>query len=320
MGGHGITLAPMYSPIEAYDQGMLHVGDGNQVYWEVSGNPAGKPAVILHGGPGGAPSANWRRYHDPEAYRIVLFHQRGCGRSTPDAGLLETDLSANTTQHLIADMELLREHLSIDTWQLLGVSWGSTLSLAYAQQYRERVSELILFAITAGRREEIAWITRDVGRIFPQEWERFRDAVPVQDRDGNLAAAYAKLLADPQTCEKAARDWCDWEDTHVSLDPQYRPSPLFKDPAFRMTFARLVTHYWANDCFLPNEGDLVRRAHLLEGIPGVLVHGKLDVSGPLQTAWELHTNWPGSELVVVDEGHGGTNMVAQVIAATDRFR
>ena len=309
----------MYPPIEPYDQGMLDVGDGNQVYWEVSGNPAGKPAVIVHGGPGGGASANWRRYHDPDTYRIVLFHQRGCGRSTPDAGLLETDLSVNTTQHLIADMEVLREHLGIETWQLLGVSWGSTLSLAYAQRHRERVSELILFAVTAGRREEIEWITRDVGRIFPREWERFRDAVPVGERDGSLPAAYARLLADPRTREKAARDWCDWEDTHVSLDPQHQPSPRYKDPVFRLTFARLVTHYWANDCFLPAEGDLVERAHLLGGVPGVLVHGRLDVSGPLETAWKLHKNWPGSELVVVDEGHGGTAMVDQVVAATKRL-
>ncbi|MFI9836106.1 prolyl aminopeptidase [Nonomuraea sp. NPDC051941] len=310
----------MYSPIEAYDQGMLDVGDRNQVYWEVSGNPAGKPVLIVHGGPGGEFSANWRRFHDPEAYRIVLFHQRGCGRSTPNAGLPETDLSVNTTQHLIADMELLRAHLGIEKWQLVGASWGSTLSLAYAQRHPERVSEVILMAVTASRRKEIEWITRDVGRVFPQEWERFRDAVPEQDRDGNLAAAYARLLADPSTCEKAARDWCDWEDTHVSLDPQYQPNPRFQDPVFRMTFARLVTHYWGNDCFLPEKGDLVEQAHLLKGIPGVLVHGRLDVSGPLETAWELHKSWPGSELVVCGEGHGGRDMVAEVVAATDRFR
>ena len=307
----------MYPPIEPYDQGVLDVGDGNQVYWEVSGNPAGKPALIVHGGPGGGASPYWRRYHDPEAYRIVLFHQRGCGRSTPDAGLLETDLSVNTTPHLIADMELLRAHLGIEKWQLLGASWGTTLSLAYALRHRERVSELVLFAVTAGRPEEIEWITRDVGRIFPREWECFRDAVPGPDRDGNLAAAYAKLLADPRTCEQAARAWCAWEDTHVSLDPNYRPSPAFEDPAFRMTFARLVTHYWGNDCFLPD--NLVERAHLLEGIPGVLIHGKLDVSGPLGTAWELHKNWPGSSLVVIDEGHGGAGRSAQVVAATDRL-
>ncbi|MDX3104708.1 prolyl aminopeptidase [Nonomuraea angiospora] len=310
----------MYSPIEAYDQGMLDVGDHNQVYWEVSGNPAGKPAVIVHGGPGGEMSANWRRFHDPEAYRIVLFHQRGCGRSTPNAGLLETDLSVNTTWHLIADMELLRAHLGIEKWQLVGASWGSTLSLAYAQRHPERVSEVILMAVTASRRKEIAWITRDVGRVFPQEWERFRDAVPEQDRDGNLAAAYARLLADPSTREQAARDWCDWEDTHVSLDPQYQPDPRFQDPVFRMTFARLVTHYWGNDCFLPEKGDLVEQAHLLKGIPGVLIHGRLDVSGPLETAWELHKSWPGSELVVCGDGHGGGDMVAEVVAATDRFR
>src|SRR5437868_5875450 len=229
-------FAAMYSPIEPYDHGMLDVGDGNQVYWEVSGNPAGKPALIVHGGPGGGASPNWRRYHDAEAYRIVLFHQRGCGRSTPDAGLLETDLSTNTTQHLIADMELLREHLDISQWQLLGVSWGSTLSLAYAQQHPERVSEVILFAVTASRRREIEWITRDVGRIFPREWEHFRDAVPPADRSGNLAAAYTKLLNNPLTREKAARDWCTWEDTHVSLDPQYQPNPRFQDPIFSMTF------------------------------------------------------------------------------------
>ncbi|MEV4009147.1 prolyl aminopeptidase [Nonomuraea angiospora] len=310
----------MYSPIEAYDQGMLDVGDHNQVYWEVSGNPAGKPALVVHGGPGCEFSANWRRFHDPETYRIVLFHQRGCGRSTPNAGLQETDLSVNTTRHLIADMELLRAHLGIEKWQLVGASWGSALSLAYAQRYPERVSEVILMAVTAGRRKEIEWITRDVGRVFPQEWERFRDGVPEQDRDGNLAAAYARLLADPGTCEKAARDWCDWEDTHVSLDPQYQPNPRFQDPVFRMTFARLVTHYWGNDCFLPEKGDLVEQAHLLEGIPGVLVHGRLDVSGPLETAWELHKSWPGSELVVCGDGHGGKDMVAEVLAATDRFR
>ncbi|NUO99129.1 MAG: prolyl aminopeptidase [Nonomuraea sp.] len=308
----------MYSLPEPYDQGMLDVGDGNEIYWEVSGNPAGKPAVIVHGGPGGAASPNWRRYHDPEAYRIVLFHQRGCGRSTPDAGLLETDLSVNTTPHLVADMELLREHLGIDRWQLLGVSWGSTLSLAYAQRHLERVSELILFAVTAGRPREIEWITRDVGRVFPQEWERFRDAVPEPDRDGNLAAAYARLLADPVTREAAAADWCAWEDTHVSLDPAYQPSRLFKDPVLRMTFARLVTHYWGNGCFLTE--DLVEGAHVLAGVPGVLVHGRLDVSGPLETAWELHKNWPGSELVVVGEGHGGMEMLARVTEATDRFR
>ncbi|MEV0583095.1 prolyl aminopeptidase [Nonomuraea sp. NPDC050310] len=310
----------MYSAVEPYDQGMLEVGDGNRVYWEVSGNPDGKPALIVHGGPGGAASPSWRRYHDPSAYKIVLFHQRGCGKSTPDAGELGTDLSVNTTQHLIADMELLREHLGIERWQLVGASWGSTLSLAYAEQYPERVSEVILFAVTAGRRREIEWITRDVGRIFPREWERFRDFVPEGEREGNLAAAYARLLADPAVREQAAVEWCAWEDTHVSLDPRFEPSSQFRDPGFRMTFARLVTHYWGNDCFLEEEGVLVREVGRLAGVPGVLIHGRYDVSGPLETAWELHRGWPGSELHVEDEGHGGAGMIELVVAATDKFR
>ncbi|MFI6179331.1 prolyl aminopeptidase [Nonomuraea sp. NPDC051191] len=309
----------MYSSIEPYEQGMLDVGDGNLVYWEVSGNPHGKPAVIVHGGPGGGASPGWRRYHDPEAYRIVVFHQRGCGKSTPDAGEPETDLSVNTTAHLVADMERLREHLGIERWQLVGASWGSTLSLAYAERYPERVSEVILFAVTAGRPWEIEWITRDVGRIFPREWERFRDFLPEEDRGGNLAAGYAKALADPERRERAAIEWCAWEDTHVSLDPEFQPSRRYQDPVFRMTFARLVTHYWGNGCFL-GESDLVRGITRLAGVPGVLIHGKYDVSGPLVTAWELHKAWPGSELHVVGEGHGGLEMIDLLTAATDKFR
>ncbi|GII78129.1 proline iminopeptidase [Sphaerisporangium rufum] len=310
----------MYPAIEPYETGMLDVGAGNQVYWEVSGNPAGRPALVVHGGPGSGSSPHRRCYHDPEAYRIVQFDQRGTGRSTPDAGLPDTDLSVNTTDHLIADMERLREHLGIDRWQLAGVSWGSTLSLAYAQRHPERVTEMILFAVTAGRPGEIEWITRTMGRIFPREWERFRDAVPEQDRDGNLAAAYARLLADPRTRDQAARDWCAWEDTHVSLAPGHRPDPRYEDPAFRMRFARLVTHYWGNDCFLPPGTDLVRDAGVLRGIPGVLIHGRFDVSSPLATPWELHRSWPDSRLVVIDEGHGGATMSAEVVTATDRFR
>ncbi|GAA4100678.1 prolyl aminopeptidase [Nonomuraea soli] len=307
----------MYPPIEAHDQGMLDVGDGNQIYWEVSGNPDGKPALIVHGGPGGAASPNWRRHHDPEKYRIVVFHQRGCGKSTPSAADIDTDLSVNTTDHLIADMELLRERLGIDRWQLVGASWGSTLSLAYGQRHPERVSEIILFAVTAGRPRELEWITRDVGRLFPEAWERFRDAVPEEDRDGNLAAAYAKMLKNPEKREQAARDWMDWEDTHISLDPHFKPSPRHQDPAFMMPMVALVTHYWGNDCFLKE--DLVENVGRLHGIPAVLIHGKYDVSGPLETAWQLHKNWPGSELHVVDEGHGGLAMIELLAQATDRF-
>jgi proline iminopeptidase len=310
-----------YPEIEPHEQGMLDVGDRHLVYWEVCGNPAGKPAVVVHGGPGSGCTPGWRRLFDPAAYRVVLFDQRGCGRSTPSAGDPDTDLSTNTTSHLIADMELLRRHHGIERWLLLGGSWGSTLGLAYAERHPERVSEIVLAAITSGRRKEIDWITQDVGRIFPEQWARFRDGVPPAQRGGRLVEAYARLVNDPDPAvrERAARDWCDWEDAHVSLAPGHQPSPRYEDPAFRMTFVRLVTHYWSHDCFL-EDGIVLREAGRLAGIPGVLVHGRYDVSGPLDTAWELNRAWPDSELIVVDDaGHSGGSMAGPLVAATDRF-
>jgi len=300
---------------------MLEVGDGNLVYWEVCGNPDGKPAVVVHGGPGSGCTAGWRRLFDPEAYRVVLFDQRGCGRSVPDAGDASTDLSTNTTAHLIADMEVLRRRLDIERWLVLGGSWGSTLGLAYAERHPERVSEIVLSAITSGRRSECDWITQDVGRLFPEQWARFRNGVPEALRGVRLVEAYYRLLTDPEPAvrEKAARDWCDWEDAHVSLAPDHRPSPRYDDPAFRLTFARLVTHYWSHDCFL-EDGILLREAGRLAGIPGVLVHGRFDVSGPLDTAWQLARSWPDSELIVVDDaGHSSASMIPHLVAATCRF-
>lgn len=312
----------MYPSSEPYDTGMLDVGDGNLVHWEVSGNPAGKPAVVLHGGPGSGAGAGWRRYFDPAAYRVVLFDQRGCGRSTPSAGDPATDLSVNTTRHLVADIERLREHLGIARWLVLGASWGATLGQAYAQRHPSSVSEMVLFSVTGGSAGEIDWITRQMGRIFPQEWARFRDAVPEGGRDGNLAAAYARLLAspDPAVREKAARDWCDWEDVHVATAPGHRPDPRYDDPEFRMVLARLVTHYWGNDCFLA-DGELLANAGRLAGIPGVLVHGRLDVSSPCDTAWRLAQAWPGAELTLIEQaGHGSANGIGDVVrAALDRF-
>jgi proline iminopeptidase len=314
-------LAERYPEIEPYEHGMLDVGDGNLVYWETCGNPDGKPAVVVHGGPGTGCGPGLRRFFDPAAYRIVLFDQRGCGRSTPDAGDATTDLSTNTTSHLTADMELLRERLGIDRWLLFGGSWGSTLGLAYAERHPERVSEIVLVAVTSGRRREIDWITQDMGRIFPEEWARFRDGVPPAVPDRRLVEAYYRLLTDPDPAvrEKAARDWCDWEDAHPSLAPDHRPSLRYEDPAFRMRFARLVTHYWSHDCFL-EDGIVLREAGRLAGIPGVLVHGRYDVSGPLDTAWELSRAWPDAELIVVsDAGHFSERMTEHLIAATDRF-
>ncbi len=317
-------VADLYPPIEPYEHGMLEVGDGNSIYWELCGNPGGKPAVVLHGGPGSGCTPGWRRYFDPDAYRIVLFDQRGCGRSRPHASRCTTDLDTNTTQHLVADMELLRRHLGVERWLVYGGSWGSTLGLAYAERHPDRVTEMVLFSIATTTHREVEWVTRHVGRLFPEEWARFRDGALAEDRDGDLAAAYARLLGhpDPAIRERAASDWCAWEDTHVRVRSDQGHDPRYDDPVFRMGFARLVTHYWSHAAFL-EDGILLREACRLAGIPGVLVHGRLDLSSPLESAWQVARAWPGSRLIVVDEaGHGtsGYPGITQALAtALDRF-
>lgn len=221
-------MVARYPDIEPYDDGMLDVGDGNQVHWEVRGNPAGKPAVLLHGGPGSGARPGHARNFDPAAYRIVSFDQRGCGRSTPNAGDLDTDVSTNTTHHLIADIEQLREHLGVDRWLVWGGSWGVTLGLAYAQAYPERVSEMVLVSVTMTPAQDVRWLAHGAGRFFPAHWARFRAGVGEDERDG-LVAAYDRLLNhtdDPAVRTKAAIDWCTWEDALLSLEdaPGSRPS------------------------------------------------------------------------------------------------
>jgi proline iminopeptidase len=316
-------MATLHPPLEPNAAGMLDVGQGQLIHWEECGDPAGKPAVCLHGGPGSGCTPGWRRHFDPRAYRVVLFDQRGCGRSLPNAADPGVDLAAtNTTARLVADIERLRRHLGIERWLVLGGSWGSTLALAYAETHPERVTEMVLFSVVTTSRREVEWITRDVGRIFPEQWTRFRDAVPEPDRDGNLAEAYRRLLADPDAGVRAgaAAAWCAWEDVHVDLGGTRGPSPRFQDPAFRLCFARLVTHYWAHAAFL-EDGALLRDAGRLGGIPGVLVHSRFDVSSPLDVPWQLSRAWPGSRLVVVDDpGHGsGAATNAAIVTALARF-
>jgi proline iminopeptidase len=312
-----------YPAIEPYDSGMLDVGDGQQIYWECSGNPNGKPALFLHGGPGSESTLGQRRFFDPDVYRAVLFDQRGAGRSRPLASAPDADLRLNTTAHLIADIEALRTLLRIARWTtILGLSWGTTLGLAYAQAHPQRVGSLVLALVTTTSHREVAWITEGVGRIFPQEWERFASAVPEALRRLPLVDAYAALLADPDPAihEHAAREWCAWEDAHVSLAPGHRPSPRYNDPEFRLRFARLVTHYWRHAAFLGDE-QLLRDAATLNGIPGALIHGRYDVSSPLETAWRLHKAWTTSELHILgDAGHGGGDtFMPTVIGALNRF-
>jgi proline iminopeptidase len=316
-------MAALYPPLEPYATGMLDVGDGHRIYWETCGNPDGRPALVLHGGPGSGCTVNARRSFDPKAYRIVLFDQRGSGRSRPSAGEPEADLATNTTFHLLADIERLRQHLGIERWLILGGSWGSTLALAYAQQHVGRVTGMVLFSIATTTPREIEWITRGVGVFFPEAWSRFVNGVPEEEREGSLVEAYHHLLMnpDPAIHEKAARDWCDWEMAIVAVHPGHRPHPRYEDPAFRLGFARLVTHYWRHAAWLEN-GVLVRNAGRLSGIPGVLIHGRLDIGGPLVTPWTLQKHWPGSELVIVgDAGHDARDpgMTESIVAATDRF-
>jgi proline iminopeptidase len=311
---------PLYPAIEPYEHGLLDVGDGNEIYWEVCGNPDGKPALALHGGPGSGSTSGTRRYFDPQAYRIVLFDQRNCGRSRPHASEPDVDLSANDTEHQLADIEMLREHLGIESWLLRGGSWGSVLALVYAERYPDRVTELILMGLATGQRAETDLLTRGLGRIFPAAWARFRDGVREADRDGDLADAYHRLLfdADPAVREKAARDWCDWE---IAIQPTAAaPNPRYDDPEFRMCFARIVTHYFRSGSWL-DEGVVLRNAGVLADIPGILVQGTLDLGNLIGIPWLLAHAWPGSELIMIDDvGHDGGNAMSEaLVEASDRF-
>jgi proline iminopeptidase len=263
-----------------------------------------------------------RRIFNPDKYRIVLFDQRGCGRSTPHASDPAVDLRTNTTDHLIADMEALRACLEVDRWVVAGWSWGTTLALAYAEQCPEHVAALVLTAVGTTGPREVRWITRDVGRLFPAEWCGFRDALPEADRDGNLVEAYARLLNCPDAAvrEKAARDWCRWEESHINLGPEPCPNPRYADPRFRMCFARLVTHYWRHAAWRA-EGELLRNVTMISHIPAVLIHGRLDLSGPPDIAWQLAQAWAAAQLhIVPGAGHSaGGAMSAHGVEALDHF-
>jgi proline iminopeptidase len=317
-----VPTDPRYPPIEPYDSGLLDVGDGNRVYWETCGNPDGKVALVVHGGPGSGCGTGSRRFFDPERYRLALFDQRGCGRSLPHASDPATDMSVNTTHHLIADMEQLREHLGVERWLLYGGSWGSTLILAYAQRFPERVSEIVITGVTVTRRSDVDWLYRGVGRFFPEAWERFRDGAPEGDRE-DLVAAYARLAESPDASvrEKATWDWLAWEDAVISLEENGSPGAYSdRPPDAALALVRICSHYFSNGAWL-EEGELLANAGRLAGIPGLLLHGRHDLGGPVGVAWELARAWPDAELVVVeDSGHTGSETFRRLtLEATDRF-
>ncbi|MBV9878054.1 MAG: prolyl aminopeptidase [Verrucomicrobia bacterium] len=307
-------------PIKPFKSEILQLADGSSVYWEASGNPKGKPALYLHGGPGSGLLTGYRQHFDPERYLIVSLDQRGCGRSRPLVTDPGYDLRANTTQSLIADIELLREYLGIERWLITGLSWGTTLALAYAQTHPERVTEIVLGAVTTTSRAEVTWLTETIGCIFPEPWTAFEQTANRRPGE-NVIDAYYRLIRDPnrQIREQAAEAWCKWEDVIVSLDPQAKPSARFADPNFRINFATLVIHYFANAAFLEGQ-EILKNMGRIAHLPGVLIHGRLDVSGPLSTAWQLHQRWSGSQLVVVEtEGHGGPVMIKEFAKAIAGF-
>ena len=316
-------MARPYPDLEPYASGRLDVADGHRVYWETCGTPGAKAALVLHGGPGSGCGAWQRRLFDPHRYRIVLFDQRNCGRSAPHAGEPDVDLSTNTTDYLVADIERLREHLGVDRWLVLGGSWGSALALTYAERHPSRVSELVLFGVTTGARDEFDWLFRDgLARFFPDAWRRRRDALPETLRDRDVVEAYRRLLfdADPAVRERAAYAWCLWESATPDWPPRPGLAPRFRDPTFALAFARLVTHYVAHDAWL-GDGRVWRDLDAIAQLPATLISGRFDFQSPLGTAWALRERLLRAELVVVDAGHsaGDERLLEAIVAATDRY-
>lgn len=313
----------LYPDIEPYESGYLLAGDGQRVYWEQCGNPEGKPVVFLHGGPGAGTSPWHRRFFDPERYRIVLIDQRGCGRSTPHMSEPGADLRFNTTWHLVADLELLRRNLGIDTWQVFGGSWGSALALAYAQCNPERVSELVLRGIFTLRRHELEWFYEGgASAIYPDLWEEFVAPIPVLERS-RMIEAYHRRLADPDPAVHlpAGVAWTMWEASTLTLRPDPALVESMAAPEAAVAFARIENHYFMHGGWF-REGQLIEDVGRIRGIPAVIVQGRHDVCTPIMTAWDLHRAWPEAEFVVVpDASHSASEpgIAAALRAATDRF-
>lgn len=311
----------LYPPLEPYASGMLQVSDLHTLYWETSGNPRGKPVVFLHGGPGGGTEPKYRRFFNPEKYRIVLVDQRGCGKSTPHASLVD-----NTTWDLVADIERLRESLGIARWQVFGGSWGSTLALAYAQTHPARVTELVLRGIFLLRAKEVAWFYQEgASMIFPDAWEGYLAPIPEAER-GDLLHAYHRRLTgdDPAVQLEAAKAWSTWEGATSRLYTDPTMLARVGEDRFALAFARIECHYFVHKGFLRSDTQLLDDAAVLRkaGIPGVIVQGRYDVVCPMDSAWRLHRAWPEAQLVVVpDAGHSANEpgITRALVDATDAF-
>ena len=312
-------LRSLYPEIEPFDSGFLPVSSLHTLYYEQCGNPNGKPVVFLHGGPGGGTNAKCRRFFDPAVYRIVLFDQRGCGKSTPHA-----ELTDNTTWDLVADIERVREHLNIDRWQVFGGSWGSTLALAYAQTHPDKVSELVLRGIFMLRRWELEWFyQKGCDALYPDAWETYLNAIPEVER-GDLMSAYHRRLtsSDAKTRTDAARAWSVWEGATSFLWQDKSHIESSAEDEFALAFARIECHYFVNGGFFEHDDQLLRNVERIRNIPAVIVQGRYDVVCPLRSAWDLHRAWPEADLrIVQDAGHSAfePGIVHELVEATDRF-
>jgi len=313
-------LRSLYPAAEPYNSGMLRVAAEHEIYFEECGNPQGKPVVFVHGGPGAGCDNRARRFFDPDAYRIVLFDQRGCGRSKPHASLVD-----NTTWHLVADMEQLRRHLGIDSWQVFGGSWGSTLGLAYAQTHPERVTELVLRGIFLLRQWELHWFYQHgASALFPDRWQQYVAPIPTAERSDLIAAFYKRLTGTHRdNMIAAARAWSAWEAATSFIHTNDDMIGKWSVDDFAVAVARIECHYFVNRGFLDSEDQLLRNVDRIRHIPGVIVQGRYDVVCPMQTAWELHRAWPEADFrVVPDAGHSGfePGITHELVSATDRFR
>jgi proline iminopeptidase len=313
-------MRELFPPIEPYDKGMMPVSPVHTLYYEQCGNPEGQPVVFLHGGPGGGIMPDYRRFFDPAAYRIILFDQRGSGKSTPHAGLED-----NTTWHLVEDIETLREHFGVDTWHVFGGSWGSTLALAYAETHPERVRSLCLRGIFLCRPKEIRWFYQEgTSYLFPDVWEEYEKIIPDEERGDFVSAYYRRLTGDDEEAKlAAARAWSVWEGSTSKLLFDYSMIEKFNDAEFALAFARIECHYFMNNAFFPTDNYLIENVGKIRHIPAVIVQGRYDVVCPMVSAWELHSAWPEADLrVIPDAGHSATEpgIVDALVEATERFK
>ncbi|MCO4784094.1 MAG: prolyl aminopeptidase [Candidatus Cloacimonetes bacterium] len=302
------------------NNGYLQVSEIDTIYWETTGSPTGVPVLFLHGGPGAGLSSGYKKHFDPSIHYIIAMDQRGCGRSTPIACENLENLHQNTRDTLIEDIEKLRKFLKVDSMMLVGISFGTFLAISYAQQYPQRVINMVLGAITSLSKSDITWITKDLSKIFPIKWKSFYNSVSIINKQSLVESYYDAIThEDINVRHQTAKAWCKWEDTHVSIVPDTEPHLSLKDPEFQLNFTTLVIHYWVNYGFNINDS-FFERIENISHIPAVLIHGRMDISSPLDSVYRIHENWKESQLIIIEnEGHGGPSMISKINESIRHF-